>query len=289
MPPLSETVDALSALASPCRLCPRECGARRAEGDIGTCGVGVLPLVASAGPHFGEERELVGRGGSGTIFFAGCNLACIFCQNYDISHLRAGREATPAKVAEMMLALERQGCENVNVVTPTHVTPAVAEAIELARAQGLTVPIVYNSGGYDGVEALKLLEGYVDIYMPDAKYGPAAPATELSAAPAYFEKMKEALREMHRQAGDLEVNGRGVATRGLLIRHLVLPDGLADSEPVLKFIAEELSRESYVNIMAQYRPCYRADEVPTLMRPPRWEEIEKVKDAARTLGLHRGF
>lgn len=261
----------------------------RAEGERGTCDVGVLPLVASAGPHFGEERELVGRGGSGTIFFAGCNLGCIFCQNYDISHLRAGREVTPAKVAEMMLALERQGCENVNVVTPTHVAPAVAEAIELARAQGLTVPIVYNSGGYDGVEVLTLLEGFIDIYMPDAKYGPAAPAADLTAAPDYFERMKEALREMHRQVGDLEVNGRGVATRGLLIRHLVLPDGLADSEPVLKFIAEELSPESYVNVMAQYRPCYRADEVPALMRPPNWEEIEKVKDAARALGLHRGF
>jgi putative pyruvate formate lyase activating enzyme len=289
MPSRSETVKALIALASPCRLCPRECGARRANGERGECGVGLSPLVASAGPHFGEERELVGRGGSGTIFFAGCNLGCIFCQNYDISHLRAGRETTPEKVAEMMLALERQGCENVNFVTPTHVTPAMAEAVELARAQGLTLPIVYNSGGYDGVEALKLLDGFVDIYMPDAKYGPAAPAADLSAAPDYFERMKEALREMHRQVGDLAVDGRGVATRGLLIRHLVLPNGLADSEPVLKFIAEELSPDSYANIMAQYRPCYRADEVPALMRPPSWEEIEAVKDLARRFGLHRGF
>jgi putative pyruvate formate lyase activating enzyme len=280
--PRSERVNALYALASPCRLCPRECGAKRADGETGTCGVGLLPLVASAGPHFGEERELVGRGGSGTIFFAGCNLGCIFCQNYDISHLRAGREVTPEKVAEAMLALERQGCDNINFVTPTHVTPAAAEAIELARAQGLTVPIVYNSGGYDAVEALKLLEGFIDIYMPDAKYGPAAPAADLSASPDYFEKMKKAL-------GDRGVDGRGVATRGLLIRHLVLPNGLADSEPVLKFIAEELSPDSYVNIMAQYRPCYRADEVAVLMRLPSWEEIGKVKGAARALGLHRGF
>ncbi len=285
----SEKAKALYALASPCRLCPRACGARRAEGERGECGVGLLPLVASAGPHFGEERELVGRGGSGTIFFAGCNLACIFCQNYDISHLRAGREATPEKVAEMMFALERQGCENINFVTPTHVAAAMAEAIELARAQGLTLPIVYNSGGYDGVETLELLDGYVDIYMPDAKYGPAAPARELSDVPDYFDRMKEALREMHRQVGDLAVDGRGVATRGLLIRHLVLPNGLADSEPVMKFIPEELSRESYVNVMAQYRPCYRADEVAALMRPPSWEEIEAVKDLARGFGLHRGF
>ncbi len=289
MPSRSETVKALYALASPCRLCPRECGARRANGERGECGAGLLPLVASAGPHFGEERELVGRGGSGTIFFAGCNLGCIFCQNYDISHLRAGREVTPEKVAEMMLALERQGCENINFVTPTHVVAAMVEAIELARAQGLTLPIVYNSGGYDGVEALELLDGYVDIYMPDAKYGPGAPAADLSATPDYFERMKEALREMYRQVGDLAVDGRGVATRGLLIRHLVLPAGLADSEPVLKFIADELSPDSYVNIMAQYRPCYRADEVPALMRPPSWEEIEAVKDLTRGFGLHRGF
>jgi putative pyruvate formate lyase activating enzyme len=289
MGPRSETARALYELASPCRLCPRECGARRAEGERGTCGVGLLPLVASAGPHFGEERELVGRGGSGTIFFAGCNLGCIFCQNYDISHLRAGREVTPGKVAEIMLALERQGCENVNFVTPTHVTPALAEAVELAQAQGLAVPIVYNTGGYDSLGALRLLKGYVDIYMPDAKYGPAAPSAALSDAPDYFERMKEALREMQRQVGELEVNGRGVATRGLLIRHLVLPNGLADSEPVLKFIADELSANSYVNIMAQYRPCYRADEVAALTRPPTWEEIAKVKELARGLGLHRGF
>ena len=289
MTPRSERVNALYALGSPCCLCPRECGALRLEGAVGECGVGLLPLVASAGPHFGEERELVGRGGSGTIFFAGCNLACIFCQNYDISHLRAGREATPSDVAGAMLALQRSGCENVNFVTPTHVTPAVAAAIDEARERGLAVPVVYNSGGYDGVEALRLLEGYVDIYMPDAKYGPAAPSLELSGVPDYFDRMREALREMHRQVGDLTTDGRGVATRGLLVRHLVLPGGLADSEPVLKFLAEELSPDTYVNVMAQYRPCYRADEVPALMRPPTYEEIEKVKDMARGLGLHRGF
>ncbi|HUU56333.1 MAG TPA: radical SAM protein [bacterium] len=285
----SETVERLYELASPCLLCPRRCGALRAEGEQGECGVGLTPLAASSGPHFGEEPELVGRGGSGTIFFAGCNLACIFCQNYDISHLRAGREVKAGEVAEMMLALERRGCENVNFVTPTHLAPAVAAAIEEARARGLSVPIVYNSGGYDGVEALRLLEGYVDVYMPDAKYGPGAPSAELSGAADYFDRMKEALREMHRQVGDLATDGRGVATRGLLIRHLVLPDGLADSEPVLRFIAEELSAESYVNIMAQYRPCYRADEVPALMRLPTREELEKVKNMARELGLHRGF
>jgi putative pyruvate formate lyase activating enzyme len=285
----SPTVERLYGLASPCTLCPRECGAHRAEGERGECGVGLDPLVSSAGPHFGEERELVGRGGSGTIFFAGCNLACIFCQNYDISHLRAGREATPADVAGAMLALQRSGCENVNFVTPTHVTPAAAAAIDEARERGLAVPVVYNSGGYDSVQALQLLEGYVDVYMPDAKYGPGAPSLELSGVPDYFERMTAALREMHRQVGELATDGRGVARRGLLVRHLVLPAGLADSEPVLRFIAEELSPDTYVNIMAQYHPCYRADEVPALMRPPSWEEIEKVKDTARGFGLRRGF
>jgi len=288
MPGPSPKVQALYELSSPCRLCPRECGAVRAEGAYGECGVGLAAFVASAGPHFGEERELVGRGGSGTIFFGGCNLACIFCQNYDISHLRAGQEVAVEKVAEAMLELQRQGCENVNFVTPTHLAAAMAEAIELARAGGLAVPIVYNSGGYDGLEALKLLDGYVDVYMPDAKYGPAAPAEKLSGVPDYFERMTAALREMHRQVGDLATDGRGVATRGLLVRHLVLPEGLADSEPVMEFLAA-LSPDTYVNIMAQYRPCYRAEEEARLMRPPTWEEIEKVKDIARGLGLHRGF
>jgi putative pyruvate formate lyase activating enzyme len=288
MPGRSPTVQALYDLSSPCRLCPRECGSLRAEGERGECGVGLEPLVASAGPHFGEERELVGRGGSGTIFFAGCNLACIFCQNYDISHLRSGREVAVEKVVEMMLALQRQGCENVNFVTPTHLAAAMAEAIELARAEGLAVPIVYNSGGYDSVETVKLLEGYVDVYMPDAKYGPNAPAEKLSGVADYFERMTEALREMHRQVGDLATDGRGVATRGLLVRHLVLPAGLADSEPVIEFL-RKLSPDTYVNIMAQYRPCYRAEEEERLMQSPTWEEIEKVKDIARGLGLHRGF
>ncbi len=282
-------VQALYELASPCRLCPRACGARRADGERGECGVGLVPLVASAGPHFGEEAELVGRGGSGTIFFGACNLGCIFCQNHELSHGREGTPMGPEEIAEVMLALERRGCENINFVTPTHVAPAVAAAIGLARGRGLTVPTVYNCGGYESAKTLMLLEGYIDIYMPDAKYGPAAPAARLSAAPDYFERMKEALREMHRQVGVLEVDGRGVAKRGLLIRHLVLPDGLADSEPVLRVIAEELSPATYVNIMGQYRPCYRAGEVPALGRPVTAREVEEVKRVARELGLKRGF
>jgi putative pyruvate formate lyase activating enzyme len=188
-----------------------------------------------------------------------------------------------------MLALQRQGCENVNVVTPTHVAPAVAAAVVAARARALTVPVVYNCGGYESVETLRHLDGLIEIYMPDAKYGPAAASGELSGAADYFARVTAALREMHRQVGDLKTDGRGVATRGLLVRHLVLPGGRADSEPVLRFLAEELSPRTYVNIMDQYRPCHRASEVPALGRPVTPEEVAAVKRVARELGLTRGF
>jgi len=280
---------ALRKLYDPCVICPRHCGANRAAGEPGECGVGAVPLVASYGPHYGEEPELVGRGGSGTIFFGGCNLKCIFCQNYDISHYRAGREVGPDKLADVMLNLERGGCENVNFVSPTHFTAPLAEAIIAARDKGLRVPIVWNSGGYESAETIKLLDGLVEIYMPDAKYGPGAPAGELSDAPDYFDRMREAVREMHRQVGDLATDGRGVATRGLLVRHLVLPNGLADGEPVMDFVAGELSADTYVNIMGQYRPCYRYDEYAGLSRHPAYDEISAVKEYARKVGLHRGF
>jgi len=271
------------ALAS-CELCPRRCGVNRLEGEAGFCGIGAEAVVASAGPHFGEEDVLVGRGGSGTIFLAGCNLGCIFCQNYDISHGRLGHPAAPADIARMMLRLERMGCVNINFVTPTHVTPQLMQAIALARKQGLGVPIVYNCGGYESVETLRALEGFVDIYMPDAKYADGEAARELSAAPDYPEVNRAALREMHRQVGDLAIE-RGVATRGLLVRHLVLPEGMAGSRAVLDFLAREISPRTYVNVMAQYRPCYRAGECPKIARPPTREEFAEAYDYAARLGL----
>ncbi len=209
---------------NPCTLCPRKCKVRRSEGQIGFCGIGCLPVVSSVGPHFGEESVLVGSGGSGTIFFAGCNLGCIFCQNYDISHLRHGHQMTIEQLAQSMLELQNLGCININFVTPTHVIAAIAAAIELARNKGLTIPTVYNTGGYDSVETLKLLDGFIDIYMPDMKYADPKVAQELSSAPDYPQVNREAVREMHRQVGDLQVKN-GLATRGLLIRHLVLPEG----------------------------------------------------------------
>ncbi|HAF71346.1 MAG: Radical SAM domain protein [Acetothermia bacterium 64_32] len=278
--------EALRELASPCRLCPRGCGVRRAQGERGACRAGLSPWVASFGPHFGEERVLVGHGGSGTIFFSGCNLHCAFCQNYEISQLGQGREIPLEELAAWMLKLQEIGCENVNLVTPTHQAPQIVGAIALAREAGLRLPIVWNCGGYESVEALRLLSGIVDIYMPDFKYGDSQAAARYSDAPGYFEAAQVALREMHRQVGDLEIRD-GVARRGLLVRHLVLPGGLAKTEEVLRFLAEEISRETFINIMAQYYPTYRAWEYPELSRRITREEYRHALELARRLGLSR--
>jgi len=282
--PSEQQVRRAFELADPCRICPRDCCVNRLAGEKGFCGVGATPLVSTAGPHYGEEPCLVGSGGSGTIFFAGCNLGCVFCQNYPISHGLEGRPADAASIARMMLRLEQQGCENVNFVTPTHVTPWVLEAIRLARLKGLAVPVVYNCGGYERLETLRLLEGSVDIYMPDAKYSSPEMAQKYSGAPDYPQVMREALKEMHRQVGDLRIVA-GVARRGLLIRHLVMPNRVAGSKEVLDFIATELSEGSYVNVMDQYRPTYRAHEFDEIARRPTRAECEEVRDYARSLGL----
>jgi len=283
--PTDELVRQAYELASPCTLCPRRCGVDRMAGEKGFCKVGALPIVSGAGPHFGEEPPLVGRGGSGTIFLSGCNLGCVFCQNYTISHEVEGHPAGPDEIARLMLSLQGRGCENVNFVTPTHVTPWLMEATRVARLDGLTVPIVYNCGGYESVETLRLLEGTVDIYMPDAKYWDEASAERYSSAPDYPSVMRKALKEMHRQVGDLEMAG-GVARRGLLIRHLVMPNNVAGSKDVLRFIAEEVSPHSYVNVMDQYRPTYRAHEFPDIARPPTHAEHEDARACAEQLGLN---
>jgi putative pyruvate formate lyase activating enzyme len=243
-----------------------------------------MPVVSSVGPHFGEESVLVGFGGSGTIFFAGCNLGCVFCQNFDISHNRHGREMTIERLAQSMLELQDYGCSNINFVTPTHAIPAITAGIELARKGGLTLPTVYNTGGYDSVETLKLLEGFVDIYMPDMKYSDSQVAQELSAAPDYPEVNFAAVKEMHRQIGDLKVT-KGLATRGLLVRHLVLPENLAGSFAVIDFLAEKISPSTTINVMEQYRPCYKAALHPKINRRPTFEEIESVRQYAIKKGL----
>jgi putative pyruvate formate lyase activating enzyme len=267
-----------------CRLCPRRCGVDRTAGEVGFCGIGADLVIGSVGPHFGEEDVLVGQGGSGTIFLAGCNLLCLFCQNADLSHQRSGRPFTVDECAAAMLALERHGCHNVNFVTPTHVTPLVAAAIRRARLAGLRVPIVYNCGGYESLETLRTLEGLIEIYMPDFKFWTPARAADLADAPDYPPVARQALLEMHRQTGDLAVE-RGLATRGLLVRHLVMPGGVEDGLAIVDFLADEVSPHTYLNVMGQYRPCHRARGVPGLDRYPTRKEFSEVYARAETRGL----
>jgi len=270
-----------------CRMCPRSCEVDRLSGEVGFCQTGARAMVSSASPHFGEEDPLVGRCGSGTIFFTSCNLRCIFCQNFDISHGMEGREVEPAELARMMLGLQRMGCHNINFVTPSHVVPQILEALELAIEGGLRVPLVYNTGGYDALETLQLLDGLVDIYMPDLKCMEREVARIYLTAEDYPDVAKAAIREMHRQVGDLVLDGDGVAVRGLLIRHLVMPNGLAGSDEAMRFLADEISRDTYVNVMAQYRPCGLADEHPDINRPITTAEYRAATESALRAGLHR--
>ncbi|MDI6899708.1 MAG: radical SAM protein [Methanolinea sp.] len=291
---LDRRVERIRELLSPCRVCPRRCGVERIRGETGYCGGGLLPKISSYGPHFGEEPPLVGVYGSGTIFFAGCSLRCAFCQNYEISQERYGREVSCEELAQIMLRLQDRGCHNINFVTPTHFVPQIVRSVSIAVKQGLALPLVYNTGTYDSVETLRLLDGIFDIYMPDAKYADNDIAIALSDAPRYVDVMEEAILEMQRQAGDL-VMDRGIARRGLIIRHLVLPGDLAGSGRILAFIAEKVSRDAYVNIMDQYRPCGRVGDLgadprfAVLNRRLTAGEYERAVSAARRSGLHRGI
>lgn len=277
---------ALHVLRS-CVICPRMCKVNRLEGELGFCRTGRLAMVSSFNPHFGEEAPLVGRGGSGTIFFTHCNLLCLFCQNYDISHLGIGDEVDAGLLARMMIRLQEEGCHNINFVTPTHVVPQILEALPLAIEGGLRVPLVYNTGGYDRVETLRLLEGVVDIYMPDIKFLDSKTAGRLCNAPDYPETVRAAIREMHRQVGDLVTDRDGIAERGLLVRHLVMPAGLAQTRKAMEFLANEISKETYVNVMDQYRPCGKAHTHPDLSRRITQQEYLEAVEAARKSGLHR--
>jgi len=286
---LKERASQLREMLRECVLCPRECRAKRLEGKYGVCRSTDELVISSAGPHYGEEPPLVGRRGSGTVFLTSCNLKCLFCQNYDISHLRYGRQISPSQLAEIMLGLKRGGCHNINFVTPTHMTAQIIEAMVIAVDRGLSIPLVYNCGGYESVQTLKLLEDIVDIYMPDIKYSENDIARRYSGAPRYWDVVRPALAEMHRQVGDLVVDDSGIARRGLLIRHLVLPNRLAGSKAVLEFVARHLSAYSYVNIMDQYRPAYRAIHYPELSRTIKSKEYAEAIEFAQAVGLHRGF
>ena len=279
-----QTIQYAYHLLKSCELCPRVCKVNRLNGGKGFCGIGAKAVVSSAGPHYGEESVLVGSGGSGTIFFAGCNLGCVFCQNYDISQLRHGNAVEITDVVSMMMQLQTRGCVNINFVTPTHVVPHVIESVFLARERGLTIPVVYNCGGYESIESLQLLEGTIDIYMPDAKYLNHDSSKEYLSAHGYPDVMKLALLEMHRQVGDLKVKD-GVATRGLLIRHLVMPGNVACDKEIIDFIVNEISENTFVNVMEQYRPTLNAHNFPEINRPVTRQEFSNVYEYAKSQGL----
>ncbi len=287
---LRERIEAAYALLEACRLCPRECGVNRLKNDkLGFCRSGLNPVVSSASPHFGEEPPISGSKGSGAIFFANCSLRCVYCQNYPISQMGHGVERTPGELACQMLWLQEQGCHNINLVTPTHFMPQILRALAIARERGFDLPIVYNTSGYETVEALKILDGIVDIYLPDMRYSDNSAAGRYSVAPHYVEINRNALREMYRQVGDLTMDENGIARRGLIIRHLVLPNGIAGTEDIIRFIAGELSTGVYISLMNQYFPTYRALEHPELGRRLKREEYEDAFRSMERYGLENGW
>lgn len=284
---LAQRVAEAYARLAACALCPRACLVDRREGALGVCRTGERARVSSFGPHLGEEDPLRGWRGSGTIFFTRCNLHCRYCQNADISQTDDGDLVGPEELAAIMLHLQAHGCHNINLVSPTHVVPQILAAVLIAAAAGLRLPLVYNTGGYDALPTLKLLDGVVDIYMPDMKYADAASGQKYSGVAEYPQHNRAAVREMHRQVGDLVLDGHGLAARGLLVRHLVLPNGLAGTAEVVRFLVREISPNTYLNMMAQYRPAHRAWEYPELSRPVTRDEYRAAVRLALEAGLRR--
>jgi putative pyruvate formate lyase activating enzyme len=280
---LERRIEKLYEILENCTLCPRSCQVNRFASKNGACRTGIRPIVSSFGPHFGEESFLVGNNGSGTIFFSNCNLNCVFCQNWEISQMGVGEEIDVEELSKIMLKLQKMGCENINLVSPTHQVPMIVDAVSRAWQKGLKLPIVYNCGGYESIETLKLLEGIVDIYMPDFKYGDDEKALKYSKVPNYTNVVKRALEEMYRQVGPLNIES-GVATRGVFVRHLIMPNDASSSEKVLQLIAS-VSLDIPVNIMTQYYPAFKAHQYAELNRRITREEFIKVVEKARTLGL----
>ena len=268
-----------------CRLCARYCEVDRTSGEKGYCGLTDHAVVSSFGPHYGEEKPLVGKGGSGTIFLSSCNLLCIFCQNYDISHHKDGERMSPLEISSLMLQLQKGGCHNINFVTPTHQMPFLIDALQIAAGKGLKIPVVWNCGGYESMESLQILEGIVDIYMPDFKFWREEPSLSYCNAKDYPERARIAITEMHRQVGDLQLDENDNALRGLLIRHLVMPENLCGTKDMMKWIAENLSPATYVNVMAQYRPCFEAYRFKEISRRVTDEEFGQALLWARDCRL----
>lgn len=283
---LENRINLLFKMLESCELCPRNCHVNRLVDGKGYCQMGKELVVSSFGPHFGEEKELVGTYGSGTIFLAGCSLLCVYCQNFEISNFRIGKITSVEKVAQFMLTLQKSGCHNINLVTPTHFSPQLIKSIKIGVEQGLRLPIVWNCSGYENIEVVKLLDGIVDIYLPDVKYGTIPPAKKYSDAPDYFEKCKYAISEMYHQVGNLKIDKQGIAVKGLMVRHLVLPNNQSGSKEVLTFL-RGLSENIYVNIMDQYRPTGRAYQYKKIKRRIISKEYDRVIQIAKDLGLKK--
>ncbi len=290
---LERRVEAALAELEDCCACPRNCHINRLENEMRVCHTGRYAIVSSVFPHFGEEDCLKGWNGSGTIFFGLCNLRCVFCQNWDISQQHVGQECTAEQIAEHMLELQARGCHNINFVTPEHVAPQVIEAIAVAVPEGLNLPLVYNTSAYDALSSLKLLDGFIDIYMPDFKFWTRDSARRFVKAKDYPERAREAIQEMHRQVGPLRFGPDGLARRGLLVRHLVMPGQEEEARAILEWLAQEVSPDTYVNIMSQYRPSHQVGpsdqkgKYADIDRRPYPQEIRAAFQAARELGLTR--
>ncbi len=286
---LARRVEEARQLLASCEVCPRNCRINRLANETKICRIGRYARVASAFPHFGEEDPLRGWRGSGTIFFSGCNLRCVFCQNWDISQQPAGPELRPEELAGVMLRLQEVGCHNINWVTPEHVVPQILEALLLAVEEGLRLPIVYNTSAYDSMHTLRLLDGVVDIYMPDFKFWSRERARRYLKAPDYPEVARQVIKEMHRQVGVLKMNEQGLARRGVLLRHLVMPGMLEETRAILTWVARELSPDTYVNVMAQYRPEYQVSDskYPEINRPLTLDEYREALRIAEEVGLWR--
>jgi putative pyruvate formate lyase activating enzyme len=284
---LQKKAEGAWALLESCRICPRRCQVNRLQGEVGFCRTGGTALVSSVASHFGEERPLVGRGGSGTIFFAYCNLGCLFCQNYEISHGGEGEATSPEMLARQMLHLQALGCHNINWVTPTHVVPMLLKALLIAVPLGLQLPLVYNCGGYESLETLEWLDGVVDIYMPDFKFWDPAVAQSLVQAEDYRQVACQAIKAMYDQVGDLVMDDQGIARKGLLLRHLVMPNQLAGTREITAFISREISPHTYVNIMDQYRPCGQAAKQSAINRRIQEREYAQALQYAKDAGLLR--
>ncbi len=286
---LNKRIKQAFSLLESCALCPRRCGINRLKDKKGFCKTGSLARVYSYMPHFGEEPPISGYRGSGTIFFSGCNMACVYCQNYKFSQLNQGREVQPSELAQFMLELQESGCHNINLVTPTHVIPQTLKALSLAIPRGLKLPLVYNTGGYELPEVIRLLEGIVDIFLPDMRYAEDKESLRYSNAPDYPEYNRAAVKQMHRQVGVARIDEQKLVNKGLIIRHLVLPDDIAGTAKTMRFIAREISPQTCISLMSQYLPCYKADKYPRLCRRISEQEYARAREIMLESGISNGW